>query len=268
METSKDSVSKCRIALIGAGGVATHFGRAFRSKGYPVVQVWSRTPESAAQLASLLDTDSTTDLDNVTAAADLYLVAIKDSALADVLPRLVKRNPGALYVHTAGSVPMSIWEGLAARHGVLYPLQTLSKGRPLDPKEVPCFVEANNASDLTLLMRLCEELTGESHWASSDMRRALHISAVFACNFTNHLYAVCQHLLEKHGGIPFETLLPLIDETARKVHYLPPSEAQTGPARRDDTNVMNLHLDMLSDEPRLAEIYKLLSDNIKHYDRL
>ncbi|WP_308777444.1 DUF2520 domain-containing protein [uncultured Bacteroides sp.] len=252
------------IVLIGAGNVATHFGVALEKAGYTVKQVYSRTEVSAVRLADRLACPYTVSLADVFPDADVYIVSVKDSALDEVLPELVKRNRDALYVHTAGSVPMDVWKGLARRYGVLYPMQTFSRERAVDFSTVPFFVEADSADDLELLEQMGQRMGGKVYEATSEQRRYLHIAAVFACNFANHMYAIAGHLLEKNG-IPFEVMLPLIDETARKAHVLPPVEGQTGPAQRYDRNVMDRHLAMLADEPQLAEIYRLLSRNIHEY---
>lgn len=253
-----------KIALIGAGNVATHLGRALKEKGYTICQVYSRTELSAGTLATQLGCMFTTSLEKVTGEAELYIVSVKDAVLEEVIPQLVRQNPQALFVHTAGSMPQSVWEGKAVRYGVMYPMQTFSKQRPVDFTEVPFFVEACGGDDLRLLKEVAGSLSPKVYEATSEQRRYLHIAAVFACNFTNHMYAVCEHLLTEHG-LPFEAMLPLIDETARKVHHLPPVQAQTGPACRDDMNVMERHLQMLYSEPELATLYGLISKNIHDY---
>lgn len=253
------------VVLVGAGNVATHLGRALTAAGYVVRQVYSRTVKSASALAEELHCDYTTDAAAVAGDAALYIVSVKDDALSQVLPWVVRRNPSALFVHTAGSVPMDVWKGLAGRYGVLYPMQTFSRQRAVDFSTVSFFVEANTAADLALLKELSVRLGGKVYEASSEQRRYLHIAAVFACNFSNHMYAVADRLLAVHG-LPFEALLPLIDETARKVHGLPPKAAQTGPAVRDDRNVMECHRAMLSSEPELAELYRTVSRSIRQLD--
>ena len=253
-----------RIVLIGAGNVATHLGQALKNAGETIVQVYSRTTESASALALSLSCSYTTELSEVSTDADIYLVMLKDSVLHDLLPTLTRQNPKGLFVHTAGSVPMSIWEGLANRYGVMYPMQTFSKAQPVDFESVHFFIEANSSEDENLLMEMAQKISSKVYQATSEQRKYLHLSAVFACNFTNHMYAVCEHLLTEHG-LPFESMLPLIDETARKVHHLKPTKAQTGPAQRYDTNIMSQQETLLSDEPELARIYHLLSENIHTY---
>ena len=255
-------VTNKRIALIGAGNVATHLGKAWQQTGCKVVQVYSRTEQSASELAAYLGVPFVTSLDDVCTDADIYVVAVKDAVLQELIPVLVKGREEALFVHTAGSMPMAVWQGLALRHGVFYPMQTFSKGRSVDFDSVSFFVEANNQIDTETLKSLAKTLSPKVYEATSEQRMYLHMAAVFACNFTNHMYALSAHMLKKHG-LPFESMLPLIDETARKVHELQPLEAQTGPAVRRDVNVMNKHLDMLVEEPKIRNIYKIISDNIQ-----
>lgn len=253
------------IALIGAGNVATHLGTALHEAGCPVRMVYSRTQESARTLAGNIGCPYTTDITSADNKADIYIVSLKDSVLETILPQLVKRNPNALFVHTAGSVSIDIWKGLTARYGVMYPMQTFSRQRKVSFGNVHFFIEANSRKDTELLMKTASLLSGHVYEATSAQRRYLHISAVFACNFTNHLYAICERILTSHG-LPFSAMLPLIDETTEKIHHLSPLSAQTGPARRGDRNIMESHLDMLKDEPKTAELYRLMSESIQDYD--
>lgn len=255
------------VVLIGAGNVATHLGRALQKAGCRILQVYSRTKESAETLALMLDTTCTTVLDDVRTDADLYIVALKDCVLPKLVSGIVKGREGALFVHTAGSVSMDVWKECAVRYGVLYPMQTFSKQRNVDFADVPFFIEADREEDKKALKVLARRISPKVYEATSDQRKSLHIAAVFACNFTNHMYALCHHLLAQHG-MPFEAMLPLIDETARKVHELSPIEAQTGPAVRYDVNVINRHLEMLAGEPEVKDIYEMISKSIHRYDKL
>lgn len=259
--------TKLTITFIGAGNVATHLAPALARKGGRINQIYSRTENSAQTLASALECPFTTDLTEVSPDADIYIVSVKDSALEEVIDTLTRHaNPNALYVHTAGSMPMDVWKGKVRRYGVLYPMQTFSKQREVDFTSVPFFIEAACSKDTELLEELAGRLSPKVYKASSEQRKYLHIAAVFACNFTNHMYAISEHLLKAHG-LPFEAMLPLIDETARKVHGLSPVEAQTGPARRDDRNVIDRHMNMLEKEnPELAALYGLVSKNIHIYE--
>ena len=252
------------IVMIGAGNVATHLGKAFHEAGCHIKMIYSRTQESAKELAESIGCPYTTDITSTDSDADIYIVSLKDSVLETILPQLVKCNPNALFVHTAGSVSINIWKGLTARYGVLYPMQTFSKQRKVDFNNIHFFVEANSKEDTDLLIKIASLLSSHVFEASSEQRKYLHISAVFACNFTNHMYAICEHLLTSQG-LPFSAMLPLIDETAEKVHHLSPVSAQTGPAQRDDHNIMNSHLDMLEEEPRISELYRLISEDIHKF---
>ena len=250
------------IALIGAGNVATHLGKAWQQAGCTVVQVYSRTEQSASELATCLGVPFVTSLDEVCTDADIYVVAVKDAVLQELIPALVKGREAALFVHTAGSMPMAVWQGVAPRHGVLYPMQTFSKAREVDFASVSFFVEANHQADKEALKELAGALSSKVYEATSAQRTYLHMAAVFACNFANHMYTLSARLLEKNG-LPFDAMLPLIDETARKVHGLHPHDAQTGPAIRGDENVMGKHLAMLADDPEVKEIYRIISNSIQ-----
>ena len=257
----KRSIEDTPIVFIGAGNLATNLAKALYHKGFRIVQVYSRTMESARTLAEKVEAEYTTDLQEISKDAKLYIVSLKDAALVDLLPQITEGKQSSLLVHTAGSIPMSIWEGHAERYGVFYPMQTFSKQRTVDFRQIPVFVESNSAEDTRTLKDIASVLSENVYEADSEQRKSLHLAAVFTCNFTNHMYALAAGLLKKYG-LPFEVMLPLIDETARKVHELEPRLAQTGPAVRYDENVIGEHLQMLSDEPDMQELYRLISESI------
>ena len=260
----KRSIEDTPVVFIGAGNLATNLAKALYYKGFRIVQVYSRTEESARALAEKVEADYTTDLQEISKDAKLYIVSLKDAAFVELLPQITEGKQKSLLVHTAGSIPMSVWEGHAERYGVFYPMQTFSK---VDFQEVPFFIEAKRAEDTELLKAIASTLSEKVYEADSEQRKSLHLAAVFICNFTNHMYALAADLLEKYN-LPFEVMLPLIDETARKVHELAPRDAQTGPAVRYDENVMSNHLAMLVDSPALQEIYKLMSKSIHEHHKL
>lgn len=249
------------VVFIGAGNLAVNLATALFDSGFRIVQVYSRTESSARFLAGKVNARWVTALQEVTPEASIYIVSLKDAAFTELLPQIVINKNGALFVHTAGSIPMDIWDGQTSRYGVMYPMQTFSKQRRVDFKEVPFFIEANNKRDVELLKDVASALSDKVYEADSLRRKNLHLAAVFACNFTNHMYVLAADLLEKYD-IPFDVMLPLIDETARKVHELTPLEAQTGPAVRYDENVIRKHLEMLSDELNMKELYQRLSESI------
>ena len=263
----KISIEDTPIVFIGAGNLATNLAKALYYKGFRIVQVYSRTEQSARALAEEVEAEYTTELGEISKEAKLYIVSLKDAAFVELLPQLTEGKQNALLVHTAGSIPMSIWEGRVGRYGVFYPMQTFSKQRAVDFKDIPFFIEANSPEDVELLKAIASTLSEKVYEATSEQRKSLHLAAVFICNFSNHMYALAAELLNKYN-LPFDVMLPLIDETARKVHELTPHEAQTGPAVRYDENVMNNHLAMLADSPALQEIYKLMSKSIHEHHQL
>lgn len=247
-----------KVVFIGAGNVATHLVEELYHKSFDIVQVYSRTAESAGALATKVDAMPVTDIKSVVNDADIYIFSVKDSVLEEVASLLPANN--GIWIHTAGSLPMNILCKYTSRFGVLYPFQTFSKNRPVDWTDIPVFVEASDSESLSVLMDVAGELSDKVCELSSDKRRYVHLTGVFACNFTNHMYALSKQFLAK-ADLPFEAALPLIDETASKVHTLTPEEAQTGPAIRFDENIINKHLELI-DDVNIKEIYKLISGNI------
>lgn len=257
----KRSIEDTSIVFIGAGNLATNLAKTLYYKGFRIAQVYSRTEEAARTLAQAVEAAYTTDLSSVVADEQLYIVSLKDAALIELLPEIVAGKEEALWVHTAGSISMDIWKGRVNRYGVFYPMQTFSKQRTVDFSRIPVFVESNSAEDTRFLKDIASVLSERVYEATSEQRKSLHLAAVFTCNFTNHMYALAAGLLNKYQ-LPFEVMLPLIDETAHKVHELEPRLAQTGPAVRYDKNVIDSHLQMLADEPQIQELYRLISESI------
>lgn len=249
-----------KIVLIGAGNLATHLGKALHAAGHDMVQVFSRTMQSAETLASLLDAEPLTDMAQVRDDADVYIFSVKDSALEQLISQLCGGEK-KVFLHTAGSMPMSVFREKALHYGVLYPMQTFSKQRELDFSIIPCFIEANDEFALKQIEGLAGQISHRVYQLSSEDRKYLHLSAVFACNFANHCYAASQELLQQHG-IPFDVMLPLIDETAAKVHGMTPKEAQTGPAVRYDENVIGKQIRLLENQPYFQKIYDCMSKSI------
>ena len=249
-----------KIVLIGAGNLATHLGKALHAAGHDMVQVFSRTMQSAETLASLLDAEPLTDMAQVRDDADVYIFSVKDSALEQLISQLCGGEK-KVFLHTAGSMPMSVFRGKALHYGVLYPMQTFSKQREVDFSIIPCFIEANDEFALKQIEGLAGRISSRVYRLSSEDRKYLHLSAVFACNFANHCYAASQKLLQQHG-IPFDVMLPLIDETAAKVHGMTPKEAQTGPAVRYDENVIGKQTQLLENQPYFQKIYDSMSKSI------
>lgn len=228
--------------LIGSGNVASHLGLALEQAGHRVVRVGGRSRTMP-----------------IPQDADLYVIAVTDSAIATVADQ-IGDVPG-LVVHTAGSVPMSVLP--QRRRGVLYPLQTFTKGRPVDMRSVPLFVESEGGEEL--LLEVANQLSDRVIRMDSERRRYLHLAAVFCNNFTNHMFRITEELLSQHD-IPFDVMLPIIDETARKVHSLSPAQAQTGPAVRWNQGVLEAQLALLERED-LKQLYQIISKSI-HHDKL
>ena len=251
-----------RIVLIGAGHLATRLGIALMESGNEILQVYSRTMLSADTLATRLNAVPVIHPEAVCSDADLYVCALKDRVLSDVLPNVAFGN--GILVHTAGSLPMDVLAPYAPQIGVFYPFQTFSKLREVDFSQVPIYIEASDDAVKKCLLDLAGTLSQNVFEANAEKRLSLHVAAVFACNFTNYMYTLAYDIL-KEKDMRFDALLPLIRETARKVETLIPAEAQTGPAVRLDSNVMEKHLHFLLDQPERTALYETLSKAI--YER-
>ena len=246
--------------IIGAGNLATQLALALNEKGIPVNQVYSRKIKSASELAEKVNASFTGDLSQLIPEADLYVIAVKDSAIPEVLENL-RLNETRLIVHTAGSVPMNVIDGFSLNYGVFYPLQTFSKSRKIDFSNIPICIEANHPANLMKLQELAEKLSDNVHQINSGERKTLHLAAVFTNNFVNHLYAIGADILHDKK-LSFDLLKPLIHETASKIETLQPAEAQTGPARRNDQRIIRAHLKMLQDKPEYQKIYSFVTESI------
>ncbi|WP_026728727.1 Rossmann-like and DUF2520 domain-containing protein [Flavobacterium denitrificans] len=250
-----------RLSIIGSGNVAQHLIKAFtKSEAVEIVQVFSRKKEV---LLSLLNEDLIiTDLNNFQ-PADLYIIAVSDNAINEVSKQLPFQNQ--LVVHTSGAAPIDILDP-KNRRGVFYPLQTFSKSKDVDFSNIPICLEAENTFDYRELESAAKCISKAVFAIASEQRKALHVAAVFVNNFTNHLYQIGKDICDEHR-VPFEVLKPLIQETAEKINTLDPSDAQTGPAKRNDSNTIESHLAFLTNENQ-KNIYNILTQSIKNGKKL
>lgn len=253
------------ICMLGAGNVATHLARALHDCGYIIKGVMSRTMAHAQELASSVDCPMATDSAKLLPEADVYIFSVKDDALPHLAQEIATCHPScnSLMVHTAGSMPLSILSEHFSNAAVLYPMQTFSRNKAVNVSEVPFFIEGSNDEALRSISNIACHLSKHVTPLDTARRRILHLSAVFASNFSNHCYALAFQLL-KEANINPQCLLPLIDETARKVHSISPQQAQTGPAVRWDEGVMASQAQLLASQPQLQQIYQLLSASIHH----
>ncbi|MBF4505071.1 DUF2520 domain-containing protein [Flavobacterium sp. JLP] len=246
-----------RITLIGSGNVGQHLIKAFsKSETVEIVQVFSRKKET---LASLIDYDKIVDDFAELKEADLYIIAVSDNAILEVSKQLPFQNQ--LVAHTSGAASLETLD-LKNRRGVFYPLQTFSKSKEVDFSTVPLCLEAENTFDFRVLETVAKGISNAVFPINSDQRKALHVSAVFVNNFTNHLYQIGQEICDEHQ-VPFDILKPLIQETAEKINTLDPIDAQTGPAKRNDSITIESHLDYLTNQNQ-KNIYKILTQSIQN----
>jgi predicted short-subunit dehydrogenase-like oxidoreductase (DUF2520 family) len=244
-----------RVSIIGSGNVAQHLIVAFsKTTDIELVQVFARKD---AAVAHLINPDKIYTNFNDIIAADLFIIAITDDAITEVSAAIPFSDE--LVVHTSGSVSIEAIDN-KNRPGVFYPLQTFSKSKEVDFETIPICIETKNEKDFQILEKVAKSISNTVYKINSEQRKALHIAAVFVCNFVNHLYQIGNNICIKND-LPFDILKPLIQETANKILTLSPNQAQTGPAKRKDIQTINAHLSFLSDDNQ-KEIYKMLTKSI------
>ena len=246
------------IVIIGSGNTATVLGRKLKAGGHKIVQVFGRDTSAASQLAYELGTESTNYWNVVYRDADLYLLAVSDIAIEEVLEEL--QLPDKTIVHTAASVSKNILKNTAHHFGVFYPLQSLKKELGHLP-DIPIVIDASDEATLKELEVLAHSISDKVVEADDEQRMKLHLAAVIVNNFVNHLYALAESYCNSEG-IDFTLLLPLIKETAARLDRISPSQLQTGPALRNDRGTVEKHLELLKRYPRLKAIYETFTESI------
>ncbi len=259
-----------KISIIGSGNIGWHLGIALEHHQHTICEVFSRTSEKAIALSLLLyQPKIKTDLDFSESNAELFILSVSDDAMEEVCSKLILPE-NAILVHTSGSKSlenlqklMLIYHDLPVKCGVFYPLMTFSAGKRIDLKNVPFCIEANDKNTEKKLVDIAQQLSNVVYLINSDERRKLHIAAVFACNFTNHLLALAKGITDKED-LEFDLLKPLINETFKKALAAEnPADVQTGPAIRNDESIINQHLDYLKNDKNLLEIYEVLTESIQ-----
>ncbi len=247
------------IHFIGAGNVATHMAEAFDAKAFDINSVWSRKEENAILLAEKTKAKHLRSPKEIEDKTSFIIVSVPDNALDEILQDCYFEK--AILLHTSGTLPMEALAKYASNYGVIYPLQSFSKTKETDFSTVPILYEGKTAEISALIKKISQQISNTVLELDSDRRKYYHLAAVFSCNFVNHLFHITQHICEKEG-IEFSLLLPLIKETVDKIRRLPAAEAQTGPAFRNDTKVLEAHINALEDD-NFKQIYMLLSTSIQ-----
>ncbi len=248
-----------RITLIGSGNVATHLGAALKNAGHQMIQVFSRSMQNAALLAYHIKAEPVDNLKQIHANTDLFIISVNDDSIDNIAAHLAVHSKPI--VHTSGATALRVLLKYTDQAGVFYPLQTFSKTKEVNFRDVPLCIEGAYEDLTNDLIALAQTISNKVNTINSDQRKILHLAAVFACNFPNYLYYAAQQLLAAHQ-LNFDLIKPLITETAIKIQQQLPAHVQTGPAVRNDQKTMEAHLQLLDAHGGLQEIYKLLSQAI------
>lgn len=244
-----------KTVIIGSGNVAYHLAKAFTQNNIKIDQIFGRNDIELSNISNEFNIPySNKNLEE----AELYIIAVSDSAVENV-SQLIK-NENALVAHTSGSLPKEILKG-NYRKASFYPLQTFSKTKNLNYSKIPFFIEADNQIDEKSLFELASIISDNVEVSDYEKRKYIHLTAVFACNFVNHLFARAKEISDSQD-LDFNYFLPLINETVEKINHLDPKSAQTGPAVRGDERVLKLHEELIENEEQL-QIYKTMNESIK-----
>jgi predicted short-subunit dehydrogenase-like oxidoreductase (DUF2520 family) len=250
------------VSFVGSGNLAWHLAPALDNAGFPVREVYSRNPAHAEKLVErLYEAEVKATLDFSTSVSRIFFVAVSDDAIEDIAREIIVPED-AILVHTSGSQALSkLGYAATPSTGVFYPLQTFSKERKVDFRDIPVFVESEIEAVEQALEKVGKAISKQVYRIDSPGRRALHVAAVFASNFTNHMLRISKDIVEKND-LDFEWLKPLIAETINKGLLIGPESAQTGPAKREDFETLDKHMEFLKDDERLVEVYRVLSQHI------
>lgn len=254
--------SHSAVSFIGSGNLAWHLAPALDNAGYVVKEVYSPHPSHAEALTErLYQAEVKASLDFSTSPCTLFIIATTDEAIREVASEIILPDD-AILIHTSGSQPLEVLQLAAAQSmGVFYPLQSFSKAKKADFKSVPVFIESDNEETEKTLFAMAKAIGSQAKKITSTERKALHVAAVFASNFTNYMLTLSKDILQQNS-LSFDSLKPLISETIIKSLALGPESAQTGPAMRGDLEILDQHLEFLQGDETVQEIYKLISQNI------
>lgn len=248
------------IIIIGTGNVAYHLTKALVQNKIPVKQIFGRNEKALEMFSQEFQIPSSHER---LESAALYIIAVSDASVEEVSRYITQED--CLVAHTSGSLPKEVLQG-NYRKASFYPLQTFSKTKDLDYSQIPFFIETESETDFNLLEKLGRSISEKVMAANYEKRKCIHLTAVFSCNFVNHLFSIAKEISDSQQ-IPFDFFLPLIDETVEKIHHIHPKEAQTGPAVRNDKRVLSLHEGLLADSEYL-ELYQMLNASIQKMYRL
>ena len=250
------------VTFIGAGNLAWHLAPALDNAGYVVKEVYSRDRRNAESLLErLYEAEIKTDLDFSSSSSSVFIIAVSDDAIGGIAQEIALPDD-AILVHTSGSQAVSALGYVATPNiGVFYPLQTFTKNGKVDFESIPIFIESETTASEKLLMAMARSISKNVFKIDSEERKALHVAAVFASNFTNHMLYLAQEIM-KENSLSYEWLKPLILEMITKSLSIGPENAQTGPARRGDLETLDRHMDFLKDDETVSELYRVISQDI------
>lgn len=248
-----------KITIIGSGNAATVLGKLLTKNNYSIHEVAGRNKEAVTGLATQLNARVQTDITALDKTSDIYIIAVKDDAVAEVSNQISIQDK--IVLHTCGSVGIQVLANTSERYGVLYPLQSLRKELSYLPS-IPFLVDGSDDAARQDIFQIASSISSNVIMADDALRLQYHLTAIIVSNFSNHLFALAKQYCEAHNT-DFKLLLPLIEETVNRMHYFDPAKMQTGPAARGDESIIQKHLQLLNDAPQLKNLYEIMTRSIQ-----
>ena len=251
-----------KITLIGSGKTAHALGKALLAGRHEIIQVWSKTKANADHLAKLLNAGSNNALSEINADADIYIIAVKDDAIGEVAPQLNIGNK--IIAHTSGIKSKDLLKTASPSYGIFYPFVSMTKETDPNFRSALFMIEGSDNATAETLSTLAQSISDNVKMVEESQRQSLHLAAVFAHNFTNHMYTVAEKILADKG-LHFDDLRPLIAAHIANVQQFSPSTLQTGPAIRQDSTTIDQHLSLLDSNSEFKQLYLTMTDAIQQW---
>ena len=245
--------------IVGTGNTAWFLATKLHAAGHLCKGIYGRDISKAAELANTVNANAYMLTNGIPDDADVCILAVSDNSIEEVSGKLSFST--TLLLHTAGAVSSNTLKGAANNYGVIWPIYSITKNQLPVTRNIPTAIEVNTTDSLALIHKIADSYTDNVYEGDSDTRKRMHLAAVFSNNFSNHLFSVAEKLCEEYG-IPFNTMIPIIAQTAERINTQSPFTLQTGPAERNDTATMKDHLQLLNQHPEWEKMYKSISASI------
>lgn len=250
------------LSIIGAGNIGWHLGIAFRRSGLHIKSIISRDRRKGEELAVRIGASYVDSIECIESIPDVFVICVQDKEIKGIVDVLKEKEIPLL--HVSGSTSIDVFSFCKSEYGVIYPLQTFTRGVEMTYEDIPFLLEASSSVFMNCLEDLAARVTNKILHIHSKQRLKIHVAAVYACNFSNHMAAIAEKIL-KEEGLNLELIRPLMGQTFEKLSTKSPLKVQTGPAVRNDEETIQKHIKALTEYASEKELYELISQQIIRY---